>query len=406
MARFLYVAMLFGAAVAMPWDGAFPTPGLDAMADYQGFSPATTQGAIDLLDIFNEKRGVTDICGYEEHVRTSRRFCSSPYICATNTDFSAYACCISTRTAQCKFKTSCVPHESISICGSSCSNDDRLRICTEATEPYCETAYSYTGSHTFTGFACRSTSDGLTAHVYPTYSSRSGSPSSSDSSETLTSTVSGSVTVITKEVAPSGTGTTADGAEDPDITSSTLSTNNGFASGASSSVPSPKKKGTAIGPIVGGVVGGIAVLGGIIGAIVFFLLRKKKTDAAAPVAAGAGAVPPQGGYAAAGYAPPGYGPPPGTQPYVDPNQPPYMQQQYNPNMQPATPYGAPPPPFAGAATSYYDPKGMAHTETDQKPGGTSQHSSPVPPPVGLAQGGASAGTPTHPPAQQPIYEAP
>jgi hypothetical protein len=107
------------------------------------------------------------------------------------------------------------------------------------------------------------------------------------------------------------------------------------ASASTSAAPAPitqQKKSSPIGAIVGGAVGGVAVLGAIAGAILFFVLRKKKGKTAA-----VGGLPPQ------------------TSQYGAPNVP---SNQHNPYQPPTGP--------GNTTSGYFAPVGSKMDSADTK----------------------------------------
>ncbi|KAI9786958.1 MAG: hypothetical protein M1839_005189 [Geoglossum umbratile] len=305
-----------------------------------GFSPIPTEapgsalGGIEIPKELRRRQGFPDNwCGYVNGDVNDVLSCGAAYTCVhLNT---AVGCCgagpISTCTA---LYTTCV--NSADGCGSACGSNQKILKCTGIALPFCAT---YTFASSLVNYNCASQKGVLSSVAF--LSDVLGSGSASPTLTLPTSRFSTSLSIST-----------------------TISSASASASATTSSdinLPTPsngRKKSVPVGAIAGGVVGGIAVIGLLLGLLVYFLCLKGKKKTPAPAAA---PIPPMDQQQ-----------PPQQPPYqsppvagVYPPQAQYGQPQQGPY------YGAQP---NGAANSYYDakatdvpPQYQPNTQSSQPP---------------------------------------
>lgn len=173
---------------------------------------------------------------------------------------------------------------------------------------------------------------------------------------------------------------------------------------------SEAKPSAPIGAIIGGVIGGLAVLGGLIGLLIFFLFKKKKKaakNAGPPMAQNYEntAPPPPNGGGNGYFAPPGAVN--GKYEHNDPHAAKYdgTTVQETP-ISPAPAYSTPPPPHAQRYSSNmpYSPAQSPPPEQDQRYSSYSQQGPP--PPQGYAEAPGHSYAPVQPPQQPQTYYSP
>ncbi|CAH0001664.1 unnamed protein product [Clonostachys byssicola] len=301
------------------------------LAVRDGVSPRPTAAPF-AGEVFNFARadGLTAVvasdntCGFVSALQGAYYTCiGSDYSCAlipgAGSSTGNVGCC---NTKACTVRRGCVDYAayySSSACDDACRLDAFTVKCLNSATPYCNTI-SFSGG--IVDYWCNNQEIASAQAAFTTYS---GGPnrvykttvlfeeSSSSSSESSSSSSSSSAT-------SSSTSSSAS-------SSSTSDSSNGGSSKSGGGAP--------IGAIVGGVVGGVAAIG-IIGIIVWLILRKKRSNAEKPAAAAAAA--PAGAYGGAPqYPPPGHDN--GAYPPV--SQVPPQGQPYNPN------------------SGFYDPKFVA-----------------------------------------------
>ncbi|KAI9668925.1 MAG: mediator complex subunit [Trizodia sp. TS-e1964] len=289
--------------VAMPWNGAQPTPIAMSEPDALGWTPMPT-GMVPAAQLF-KRDSPAYLCGYVDGNPTDSVYCSSTYSCIFNTDIKAVGCCTANQY-DCPFYTACYNSADIkaSSCGSSCLSNSYIRKCTFDAYPSCYTYTYQANGYINVGCGTRAYS----SNVLATFSGQSAT-----SFKYLTS-VSIATTVVTSVVtAPVSTSFSVVGPVE---------------SGAVV-VSSSSGSSTNIAAIVGSAFGGVAVLT-LIAALIFFLiyLKRKKAKEQPPVTQGA-----------AGPGPPS-APGPGISLHGMPPNQNYPNQGYPQHGGPKDPYSA------------------------------------------------------------------
>lgn len=361
-------------------------------------SPAPTSRPEDLAEMELFKRQTTlpdytlasDTCGFYVGFSTNSYTCAvSGQRCQTLSGNTRYrGCCSGTQCST--IATTCIPSSRFSS-GQSCGTS--TTCCSQSSNPQCGTIF-YSSlrnpSVTQTIIQCWAT------NFRETYSMQDIPPSllSAESETSSTTRSTSRDTTTTSRTTPALPGGT-DGVRESD---SNAGSNN-------------------VGAIVGGVVGGVAGIALIVGAVVFFLLRKKRSPKSPSPGEGfppGGAPPggPIGGPSTTGSPPPlmvqgAYAPAPMSQ--YDATKPPGQQQFYDPRYTYM--------PVDAQHTGGYAPSSMNGSHSPQPTYANSMHSpnayagtvSQITPPQGhlgaAAIPGQQGGYPMGPPSQQ-AYEMP
>lgn len=168
----------------------------------------------------------------------------SQYVCATNTYFGNHGCCDPYQPpSSCTFPTTCLPKTLLSkSCDRDCSSNDYIAKCSLTANPECyEFNFVYTTAGRITTmheWGCTDTA--ITTEVPLTWSGYSAPGSGGTSTSSSSSTTSPAPTVTPQQV------TKGDG----------------------------KPNNTPA--IIGGVLGGLAIVGALVFAIVFLVLRDRR----------------------------------------------------------------------------------------------------------------------------------
>lgn len=185
----------------------------------------------------------------------------------------AIGCCpISAEIAQCGFRIKCIDYDTFynttGSCNGDCVHDTHTLKCTATTARFCNSIYW--PQNNVQDYFCDDVHISSLQTLFTTYSGETGRT--------------WATALISSESSTSPVSTTTDPSTTTDTDAPLIPSSTSTSTPPPTPVPVPgPKKSTPVGPIVGGVVGGVAVLAGLITALVFFRRHRNKKNAAAAV---------------------------------------------------------------------------------------------------------------------------